>query len=60
MVIKTSVIPSSPKESLRSGRLTSRLNAVGVSLFPLTAGQIHVCGLVTRNPFASLPNPAGE
>ena len=60
VVMNTSVIPSSPNESLRSGKFTSRLNAVGVSLFPLTAGQIQVCGLVTKNPLASFPNPAGE
>ena len=60
VVINTSVIPSSPKDNLLSGRLTSKLKAVGVSLFPLTAGQIQVCGLVVMNPFASLPNPAGE
>ena len=60
VVMNTSVIPSSPNDSLLSGRLTSKLKAVGVSLLPLTAGQIHVCGLVTKNPLASLPNPAGE
>ena len=60
VVMNTSVIPSSPNESLRSGRLTSKLKAVGVSLLPSTAGQIHVCGLVVRKPLASLPNPAGE
>ena len=48
VVMKTSEMPSSPKEELRSGRLTRRLNAVAVSRFPLTAGQIQVLGRVIK------------
>ena len=55
-----SVIPSSPNETLLSDRLQRMLNAVGESLLPSTAGQIHWNGLVSRYPLASFPNPAGE